>query len=115
MPRKAAKTDFDNLENKINQFFKDEELVTQLKKLEDLKNEARNIKWYEFFHLFSINLVEQALTILLLSKSGFNFIKASFNCVPIVSNFSSVLSPSMSVYHSRSITALHCLPALIIS
>jgi hypothetical protein len=47
MPRQAAKTDFDNLENKINQFFKDEELVTQLKKLEDLKNEARNIKWYE--------------------------------------------------------------------
>ena len=47
MPKKAAKKDFDNLENKINQFFKDEELVTQLKKLEDLKNEARNLKWYE--------------------------------------------------------------------
>jgi hypothetical protein len=47
MPRQAAKKDFDNLENKINQFFKDEELVTQLKKLEDLKNEARNLKWYE--------------------------------------------------------------------
>lgn len=45
--RQGVKMDFDVLENKINKHFQGEELAVQLKKLEDLKNEAKNIKLYE--------------------------------------------------------------------